>query len=331
MLRGGLARLGQYATSRRVHAVFYLLSLTLAQAQPVPVRANLSLVGPQDCVSVVAIGDEVAARLGYDPFVEDTVSTQVSVQPTSKTSGLSVHLKLQVSGQPAGQRTLVAAPNECHELLKALAMAIAMALDPQSALRPQVPTLAVQEPPPPPAAPPLASTVQPLQNSASPNVPIEWTFNAGVWGTLFRAPSATALLSLGALARQDAISLGGELQLTLPQSQAVGAGEVSAWGAHVALLACAHVQRLMPCGVFNVGVLNASAQGLTNARTTLLPVASAGARLGLMVVQMGSIRLTPQIEMLVNLAKARLKVGEQIAWQSPWAAASLGLQVATSP
>ena len=102
--------------------------------------------GTSSCPDEAAVRGAVAERLGYDPFAGDAPeSVVVKLKRTDR--GLRAEVEIRDrSGHATGARSLdsASARNDCTELASALALAVALAIDP----------LLIARPPPEPACPP---------------------------------------------------------------------------------------------------------------------------------------------------------------------------------
>jgi hypothetical protein len=101
--------------------------------------------GADHCPDERAIRSAVATRLGYDPFRSDAPRiVSATIGRSGQTLRADVTLS-DASGAVTGTRQLSSTQNDCSELVAAMTLAISIAIDPQSQLRP---------PPPPAGSPP---------------------------------------------------------------------------------------------------------------------------------------------------------------------------------
>jgi hypothetical protein len=109
-------------------------------------------MGAESCPSEDALRDAVAARLGYFPFTRDADRT-LRASVTRMGDRLIGTIRLEdATGELIGERTLEGEAGDCHELSRALQLAIAIAIDPTVITRPTPPP-AEPAPPPPPERP----------------------------------------------------------------------------------------------------------------------------------------------------------------------------------
>ncbi len=170
--------------------------------------------GASSCPDEADLRRGVASRIGYDPFFAWARTTIVArMAPGADGAGFvgTVNL-IDEAGLEHGLRE-IRAEHDCAELLDPIALAIAIALDPQRLAGPAPPALS----PPPPVrvtAPPRAATPAtrtpappPQQETApvpSPN--FEWEASGGGVASIGVAPMPTAGLSLGIGAQRGAFS-----------------------------------------------------------------------------------------------------------------------------
>jgi hypothetical protein len=152
-----------------VAALPALLLARAAIAAPPPV-VRLSLVraeGADTCADVVALEAAVSDRLGRNPFAADAsrdIEVVVSREPRRWTAGVFVR---EGTGALVGTRRLESNEESCAAILEPTALAIALSIDPEAALR--SPTAVPRPPAPPlPPAPPPAPSPPPVAPAPSP-------------------------------------------------------------------------------------------------------------------------------------------------------------------
>jgi hypothetical protein len=127
----------------------------------------------ESCAGPDELRAAVAGRLGYDPFVAKESSDAIVVRIRCVASGLEgtiarVDRAKRAQGKPA---TITSKGSDCGELTAALAVGIAIAIDPLSITREPAAPPASPSPPPAPSAPPPAATAQPEAPAAAPAIP----------------------------------------------------------------------------------------------------------------------------------------------------------------
>jgi hypothetical protein len=112
---------------------------TPSSKAPAPAAKTARLVYEREvpeCPDESTLRNEVLARLGYDPFTQNSPRTMTaSIERTR--SGLRAHIVFHDPGSKGGgSRTLESTKNDCSELASAMVLAITIAIDPSSLTRP---------------------------------------------------------------------------------------------------------------------------------------------------------------------------------------------------
>ena len=303
------------AMSRRCVGLITLLStLALGGELKSAKLIYARLDGAESCPDAWSMEKTVAERLGYNPCHADATDV-IRVFLERRGDALGARLEMRSGTTTRGKRDLVSTSRDCGELAAALSLAIAIAIDPQTwigsaappvaAGPPPAPAAAVMAPPPPP--PLVAAEASSLKVLAALGV-------MGLWGT---TPQFTG----GLVAR---VSLGGEhwsLSLDgrgeLPQTIAVGPGEVSVVNIVGSFAPCAHFSYFGACGVVAGGVTRVTSRGLVQSRDGLAPLLQAGARARADVPLTGRLGLGASVDALVPLTRTVLDVGSETLWASP--------------
>ena len=140
--------------------------------------------GTERCPEADALENEVAARLGYRPFRPNAPG---AVNVTFRAEGKTLRARLVLtndSGRETASRDLQSKGGDCDELVRTVAVAIGLALDPLTVSPPASsapPASAASSPAPGPAAssvPPIAAP--PIPSSAAPVIrPVPGPTHAG--------------------------------------------------------------------------------------------------------------------------------------------------------
>ncbi len=227
------------------------LVLALAQARgvaaQVPRTASLRVTGgrPDDCPDAAALAEDVRRRIGRDGLVEES-SRQITVRfDAVRRARRTARLVLREVGERDAVRTISQPGPGCAELADAVALAVALIIDPDAALRPpasapppplatptlvcpvaECPTCAVCPPPPPPA-PPLPAP-RPLPAPPAPTIWLRVTGGSSLG--LDPSPSVSVGLSLDVgLSRRWGLQVGALLVPTHPTDDGiVGVGRTFA-------------------------------------------------------------------------------------------------------
>ncbi len=287
------------------------------------------------CPNERELRDAVGARLGYDPFVE-VAAREVGVTVTRRGGGIVGTLSLK--GPRAGQREIVSPRGDCHEVVDALAVAIAIGIDPSSLARPPgTPPPATPGPagpppgPPPPAAPPpplAAPTESPPPAPPLPLVAVGAT--AGILGLFGESPATTGALALGAGLRVRAFEarLEGAASLASRVSVAggaIGGGKISASLLTGSFLPCVRVKVAFGCAMVTVGALRGEGSGVAEPLRASAVYAAVGARAGVDIPIRGSFFARAHVDGLAPLSRITLQLGGQDVWTVPSFAARVGV------
>ncbi|HEY3357732.1 MAG TPA: hypothetical protein VGQ83_31050 [Polyangia bacterium] len=260
-------------------------------------RALVGLVyergpGAAHCPGEPAIRGGVTARLGYEPFAAGAGRTvHASVAGTGR--GLRARVELRdATGAVLGERELVSEQHDCTELAAAMELAIAIAIDPVTALRSEARAS--------PAAP------------ASP--PLRLFATLGALGAFGFAPAPTAGATIAGGVRRGWTSLGLEARADLPASMAVGRGSISSWLLLAALVPCAHHRVLGACAIVAGGAQRGAGRDLVGARQATLPFLALGGRVALELPVRGPIFGRLHADLVVPLARGTLQVNARDVW-----------------
>ncbi|MDP3278216.1 MAG: hypothetical protein Q8Q09_23720 [Deltaproteobacteria bacterium] len=118
-------------------------------------RAHFSWVrgvGADRCPPQSTVQERIVQRLGHDPFASDAPQQIEAIVTREPLVWRAVFFVRDEHGVLQGTRELVSEARECGPVVSAISLAIALAIDPEAALRPSPPE--VVRPPVVPAAPP---------------------------------------------------------------------------------------------------------------------------------------------------------------------------------
>lgn len=218
------------------------------------------LDGAEDCPSESELKNAVRGRLGRDPFAERAVASIEGAAFREVASYRATLVLRTHEGEATSVRELTSRAETCEALGQAVALAVAVVIDPERALA------GAEEPVPETSAPPIAEE-KADDAAAAPPAPVEVRDHAlrgGLWlaGTWTRdvLPGSTF-----------GVSVGGELEFSGPFSLIVGMSflpevrrpEGFGFGLTSVLLApCARLARFGPvesrlCTGVQVGALHA--------------------------------------------------------------------------
>ncbi|MGH7434421.1 MAG: hypothetical protein ACRENE_01970 [Polyangiaceae bacterium] len=287
-------------------------------------------VGAESCPDEASLRKAVAARIGYDPFFAWAPKTIVASMAPDPSGGFVARVGLvDDRGTEHGTRDL-RTPGPCDDLLDTSALAIAIAIDPQSL----APRPASDPPAPAPATKPTPAPLEIVARPAAAEArvpaapsPSRWAVeaSAGAAATAGIAPAPAAGFGLGVAVASPRLSLGLEGRIDAPVSiPATGRGSVSSWSALGALVPCARAGPLLACALAQVGVLQASSQGVEIEHGSTLLWLAAGLRLGVEVPIEKATRLRIHSDFLADLDPPVLRLSGWPAWTAPPLAATLG-------
>lgn len=338
--------MGSRGPSKCGLAAATVLATSLAVAAP---SAELVLVQPSElsgCVDEAKLKVTVTSRLGYDPFTPHAKGKLlVRVERREQTLFGSVDLVDEL-GAARGRRELSTPTGACDELLRALALSISLAVDPEHAGpdRLETPPAALEpsraEPPPSRAPVPPPDPTEALLPRAEVREPGRRSKHrrAERW-----APAAT-LAAAGMVGVAPAPALGAQLELQLgrgPWSAGLGGRWVAAAESGVvgdarlrASLAAAQLSGCLESGVVEgcalalLGSTRARAAQVDAPRTDSGLFAAVGARLGVTAPMSGHIAFIARIEALVVARPVEPRVDDVPIWTAPRLAggAALGLR-----
>jgi hypothetical protein len=280
----------------------------------------------ESCPEETALRHAVAAQIGYDPFF--AWATRTVVATLSRREGAfvaSVDL-VDEHGIAHGAREL-RSTGKCDELLDAVALTIAIAIDPQSLSHP-----APAPPPPPPPVPPPPDPPSPApfaQETRPPPAPTKGSTAAeaslGAVASTGVAPGPAVGLSLGADLRWRMVSLGLEGRVDAPAGKSAQAGgDVSAWLAVGSLVPCVYVGPVLACALAQAGSMQASGTGVLDARSRQIAWWAAGGRLGVLVPVAAGFSVRVRTDVVADLRPPTLYLEGAPAWPAPAVAVSLG-------
>ena len=268
--------------------------------------------GLEQCPSREQLASDVAAHLGYDPFVGTAIDElRVELQKDAEGRPLA-RIELRTSADAVlGRQTLQSLDTDCRELAETLALAVSLAIDPLAGAAPPAP----------------AATIPPLHPPEPEATPISFAAQAGVLGSLGAAPELSFGVSVGAELRRGGWSWGVEGAGSFGASEKVMAGSVGASSLNGALLPCARPGSFGGCAVIAAGALYGSADNLGQAHNTTTPLLSLGARAFYDISLSSHIALRPTLEVDFPLVRTTLLVAQQPVWTTSTVCGSLGLNL----
>jgi len=327
-----------------------------ARAAP-PATARLAYVrghGAERCPGDATLRGAVAERLGYDPFRDDAPRLIAArVEQVGGALGGEVTL-YDPAGKVAGTRKLVAANDDCADLVATMALAISIAVDPDVLFRPapvarppRAPDPPSASPAPPPAsapasapAPPRASTLPPPSIVPDPlpvlleipplPPPARVRFHAGIGGLVAAgtAPAVNGGFTAQLGLRYGAFSAAIEGRADVPAAtSAPGGGTVSGALYAGSFVPCFHARVFAACGLVTAGGLRGAGSGVADARTDVTPFAALGLRAGVEIPLVWRVALDVHGDFTAALTPTTLRLDGRDVWTTPRAAGALGAGV----
>jgi hypothetical protein len=273
---------------------------------------------------------KVAARLGYQPFVQ-AGRHRVSVEVKALGSTAKVRAEVVRSGQSEpGVRALEGDVEKCEPLVAALATAVALALDPVRSAAP-VAAEPVKEPVPPPptqvAVVPVV--VQPTETKKPEAAAVPWHWFGAASGIasvgVLPAAAVGGEFGFGARVKDFSLELAGRAEL-MPSAVRVASGDRLEATAYSALVVpCANLSSWLLCGSVRIGAIQGRAPDVVNPSLGTSVFGAAGARAGynLEVSRIFSLRILGAVE--IPIVRTSLVVDRKAIWTASPVAAGLEL------
>lgn len=288
------------------------------------------------CPTREELGDAVAARLGYDPF-DDGASR--SATPPQRVSVEVAFAKGTYTGKLVLGGTRALTSTNCRELVDSLAVAVALGLDPESALRPPptaAPTASTVAPPAPSVSspgpampPPAASTAPPTAQPAQPASPFAARTWLGPLASVGDTPSPTLGLGLGGEVQVlTHLAFEGEVSSTLPSSVRIGrGGRGTGYGSvtQLVLAACIPFAPLSLCATGSAGFFYADAGDVDVARAELTSYGAVGLRASFRLALSSRLFLRAQLDGQAPIARTELRIDGASLWETSPVVGRLGL------
>jgi hypothetical protein len=280
--------------------------------------------GLAGCPAREEMAAQIAAALPASAALAPPVAIDISLLPRG--AGASATIVLRRSGAEVGRRELSLPAADCRELSRSVALAIAIALDPQTAPPPPAPPGPERRPPPaPPAAPGLVQ--QPPAPEAAASVEAEITGRVGL--TVGLAPVPVPLVAAGVAVRRPPGTVQLEALFAGGGRKEVAGGQVGAWMAGGGVLPCGRAGPLSLCGGGWGAYYRAGGADLAGAREEAGLWLGLGGRASLAVMTSRAFELSLLAEGLWSVRRFRLVDSGTGAtfWLMPRFAATLGVGV----
>jgi hypothetical protein len=288
------------------------------------------------CPDEEALRRAVASRVGYDPFfpwAQLTVLAQVDRRGDRFVGRVEV---IDDHARARGSRELTSDHDDCAELISAMALAISIVLDTETAgvAPPRAPE---RDPLVPLEAPSIAAepAPQPPLRGERPAVSVPenghvWraSTGAGMSSSVGLTPSVAIGPNLFSEARRGAFSVGLEASFADGVANVRSLrGGVHAWALAGSVVPCFHVGRAFGCGVALVGVLEAAGSEIASAHSASAPLVGGGARVGIEAPLGELFFFRLHAEVLANFTRSAMQLDGEGVWSAPIAFASFAAGV----
>ena len=253
------------------------------------------------------------ARLGYDPF--DPRSDEVVEVTVRRPRGQYVAIvSIRVADGNVRQREpLTSSASDCSEIASTLALAISIAIDPLTFVRPA---------PPAPEAPPTSPAVTPAAPERPPALPptrrLGWELGAGATGSVGALPTASAgVMLLGGLAT-SVVRVDAEGRYDFQATKSGPGGSAVHGTLLLATLApCWTPRPVSLCALASLGTLPGDGTGVDNRASASPLYAAAGLRAGVELPTAGRLRGRLQLDGYAPLRPTTLRIVGTDVWTSP--------------
>lgn len=309
--RGRSVRLGRAMTP----FVFIAVSL-LANAPP---HAKLSYRPGPGAIACQQqqLEDAVATRLGYNPFIPDA-PLQVVVEISGQTK---LQARVRIS-QPNRKPTETAlnGPSDCLALTDALALALAVAIDPLMLTRPAPTKVAeVAEPSPEPVVPErkVVEHVAPPAPEIERGPTVRFSLHGMGGLEVGTIPNGWASASIGSRLTRGALGLEVDALVVIPGTTTFQPmGQATSWAIGGTAAGCWLWHGLGVCGALRGSGLRFQALDLPEQKAGWVGFVAAGPRVSVLlpwVPKTFALRL--QGELLVPFVRAAMQISQDTVWR----------------
>jgi hypothetical protein len=321
-----------------------VLSSSPANAAPTARLVYSRTSDAASCPDESALRQAVASRVGYDAFFPWAPRTVVVAVVRHEAAFVALVDLVDEGGIDHGAHELHT-QGACSDLLDAVALAVAIAIDPRNAMATpgakvdsapppaETPAPAIVPPPvsipipePSPAAQPMpqAPDVPPAAGSTTRRLVFEASVGGGL--ALGMAPEPALNGTLGVALRVSWFSIGLEGLIDTPESAPakLGSGQVSTWPLIFGLVPCGSVGPVFACAVAQAGRLQSSAEGPGTVSKSSVWGAFGG-RIGVMFPVAGPLFLRVRADLLGDVSPSNLELNGHSAWTAPYVAGTLGI------
>ena len=286
--------------------------------------------GAESCPGEMELRMSVAHRLGYDPFNTGSRRTIMAVVEGND-ERLSARMELvDEQGVSQGERRLEAAPDKCGDLIRALALSMSIAIDPEhTGPDPDAPLAFF--PSKPSDVPPADEGVgdrEPSSDDANP--PLVLRFGVGGQVALGVAPAPAAGLLITGSPRYRDFSVAFEFRTDALASRELANGaSIESRLVTGNLVPCFHFDPGLACGIGTLGVVQATSDAKSAEEDSAI-YAALGIRLGTEWRLAEPLLLRTHADLLGTLTRAHIELDGQNVWEMPALTGSLGVSLLAS-
>lgn len=278
------------------------------------------------CPSEEALRQEVALRLGYDPFRDDA-PLRVAVRLEKDASGYAARITTTTSGGPVAKRDIASGDSACEAIAKSVVLAVSLAIDPRGFGKTRrAPPPPVVEPPPAVEEPPPPSPALPARSPWNVEVEAGGRVGFGI------SPSVSLGPLLGARVGRSGFALlleaGADLGLGTASKPGLAEGSVSASLLWAGVGACVTPSVFFFCARVDAGALEGSGNDLQAAHTATSAYAGLGVLAGLSIAPLGEksgFRVGFRAELLAPFTRTTLYLENVSIWSTAPVAGGLGI------
>jgi hypothetical protein len=284
--------------------------------------------GAGQCPDEPALRKAVVDRLGYDPFFPWADVTIVArVIPANGGFVGTVEL-VDKAGIVKGARELRASASQCGQLIASMALAISIAIDPDSLDRGGAPPIEtrVEEAEPTeefwkeesaPSVDDKRATQAPPPSGATARPPVRVEIAGQVAVASGFAPAVAIGPGLGVRLRYRAWSTSLEGRYLFAQDRDVTGGTLASSAADGTLSACGHAGPVFGCALGTAGALHVTGEGVDRPRSETAAMVRVGPRAGAEWRLSELFALQAHADLAFNLIRPDISLDGNLVWSAP--------------
>jgi hypothetical protein len=283
--------------------------------------------GAEGCPGEMDLRLSVAHRLGYDPFATGSRRTIIAVVERDG-EGLTARLELvDEQGVSQGERRMEAPADRCDDLVRALALSMSIAIDPEhTETDPEAPSAwRFSEPDARESTRTDGPRPRARKRKAEERAPIFWRVGLGAQAALGVAPAPVGGLLAVFSPRYRNVSLALEFRMDASASRKLANGstiESQLVGGSVA--PCFHHDPGYLCALGTLGTLDASSDA-ANGKSDSALFGAAGLRLGTEWRLSPALVFRTHADVLATLTPVHIELDDLPVWESAPVSGSLGM------